>query len=174
MKNVICKWISAALVLLMVSNGARSEFVIEAGVNFVREDYSDSATLMLQKRWRDKWILGVGYMTSHCVDNAEFNVDCEWDVSQQVMVGGERRLSWKRWAFAFGLYYVDTLSRISSAHWNARSSLEYEITQRISLKVSHLSNGGTGDTITDCNTDGWCDTGQFNLGINTLAVVWTF
>jgi len=153
---------------------AKAEVVIEIGPNFVLGDYSNSGTLLLQKRWQGKYAIGIGYMTPQCLDNHEFQVECEWDISGQLMIGAERRFSWRRWSFGIGLYYVDGLSRISSTNLNARSSLEFAVTHNFAVKLSHLSNGGAGSKITVCNTGGWCVTDKFNLGLNTLALVWQF
>ena len=72
-----------------------------------------------------------------------------------MMVGGERRFGWRRWAFSIGLYYVDDRNRVSSFYWDTRSALEYSVTRNLASKFSHLSNGGTGSTITVCNSEDW-------------------
>lgn len=160
--------------LLATCCSAGAEIVVEAGPNYVLGDYSDSGTLLLQKRWHGKYSVGIGYISRQCIDNKRIHIECEWDIPGQIMIGGERRFSWKRWSFGIGLYYVDGKHRVSSTHLNARSSLEFAVSEHIALKVSHLSNGGTGSTMTVCNSNQWCVTDKFNMGMNTLSIVWQF
>ena len=166
--------IATIAVLLAPTYPAHADVAIEFGPNFVQEQYTESQSLLIQKIWQDKYAVGIGYMSSHCLDNEVTNVKCNWDIPEQFMLGAERRFGWKRWSFNIGLYYVDGVSRISSTYWNIRSSLEFEVTQSTAFKLSHLSNGGIGRSTTDCNTNGTCVTGDFNLGINTLLFVWRF
>ena len=174
MNNIVFRFLTGTIMLLFICCVAKSETVVEIGPNFVLGHHSESVTLLLQKRWQGKYAIGLGYITPQCIDNREYQVECEWDISQQLIIGAERRFSWRKWSFGIGLYYVDGMNRVSSSHLNARSSLEFAVTQRFSIKLSHLSNGGTGSTITVCNTGGWCVTDKFNLGMNTLALVWQF
>ena len=166
--------ITTSAVLIAMASPALAELSIEAGPNFVKEQYTDSQSLVILKHWQNKYALGLGYMSSHCIDNEVIDLDCEWHVSQQLMIGAERRFGWRRWNLNIGLYYVDDTSRISSTHLNIRTSLAYSISERFAVKLSHLSNGGLGPETTECNVNGTCVTGDFNLGINTLALVWRF
>lgn len=164
-----------AFSILLACSAARSEIVIEVGPNFVLDEFSDSGTLLVKKQWQGKYSVGIGYMTSMCLENDFYvNFECEWSIPHQWMVGVERRFGWRRWAIGIGLYYVDDLNRVSSNHFNIRSSLEYAITDKFAVQISHLSNGGTGSTMEVCNVPGACVTGDFNLGINTLAFAWRF
>ena len=151
---------------------ANSETVIEIGPNFVNSHSTESVTLILQKRWQGKYVLGLGYMSPQSVDTCG-RPDCQWEIPQQFMLGAERLFTWRRLSFGIGLYYIDNVSRISSGNLNARTSLTFAITEQFAVKASHLSNGGTGREIMICN-EVVCITDTFNPGMNIFTFVWRF
>ncbi len=159
--------------MVLMHSTANADIVLEVGATFIDGESTDSATIILQKRWQDRFVLGLGYLSAQYVDTCG-RPDCEWDISSQWMVGGEYMLSWRRVSFGVGLYYVENLSRITSSYLNVRSSLEFAITQRFAVKYSHISNGGIGKTITICN-DFYClPSGKYNLGVDAILLVWQF
>ena len=159
--------------MALMYSTANAEFVLEAGPTFVDGEYSESATFILQKRWQGRYVLGLGYQSSQYIDTCG-RPDCEWDIPSQWMVGGEYMLSWRRLSLGIGLYYVEDLGRITSSHLNVRTSLELAITQRFAVKYSHISNGGTGETISICN-DVYCQPErQYNIGLDAFLLVWKF
>lgn len=151
---------------------ANAQTVIEIGTNFVSGGATKSGTLLIQKRWQGKYVVGVGYISPQEIDTCG-RPDCQWKISRQFMIGAERLFSWRRLSIGIGLYYFEHVHRISSANLNARSSLEFAVTNRFAVKASHFSNGGTGRTITICN-DVTCLRNKFNPGMNTLTLVWRF
>ena len=162
----------SAFTLIFMCCSANSEIFIEIGPNFTEEGSTESVTLLVQKRWQDKYAVGLGYISPQSVDTCD-RPDCHWDIPEQFMIGMERIFLWRRLSFGFGLYYVDGLSRITSSYVNARSSIAFALTDHFEIKLSHISNGGIGGEITICN-DIVCITDEFNLGLNTLALVWRF
>jgi hypothetical protein len=138
----------------------------------VAHDFSESLTLMLQKRWQNKYIVGLGYVTPQKLDTCG-RPDCVWDVASQYMIGAERLFTWRRLSAGIGLYYIHHHYRISSAYLNARLSLEYAVTDRMAIKFSHISNNQTGKEITLCN-EAICITDEWNPGLDSLMFVWKF
>ncbi len=162
----------SGVALIFMCCSVNSEILIEAGPNFTEEDSTESVTLLVQKRWQDKYAVGLGYISAQSVDTCGRS-DCQWDIPRQFMIGAERIFHWRRLSFGIGLYYIDGVHRISSANLNARSSIALAFTDQFAVKLSHLSNGGVGRDITTCN-DVVCLTDAFNLGMNTLTLVWRF
>ena len=162
----------SAIALIFMCCSVHAEILIEIGPNFTEEDSTESVTLLIQKRWQDKYAVGLGYISPQLVNTCG-RPDCQWDIPEQFMIGVERIFLWRRLSFGIGLYYVDGVHRISSANLNARSSIALTFTDQFAVKFSHLSNGGLGRDITICN-DVVCLTDKFNLGMNTITLVWRF
>lgn len=162
----------SAIALIFTYCSVNAEFLIEAGPNFTEEDSTESVTVLVQKRWHKKYAVGLGYIAPQSVDTCD-RPDCHWEIPEQFMIGVERIFMWRRLSFGIGLYYVDGVHRISSANLNARSSIALSLSDTFAVKVSHLSNGGLGRDITICN-DIVCITDKFNLGLNTVTLVWRF
>ena len=140
---------------------ANAEILIEIGPNFSDVHSTESVSLLIQKRWQDKYVVALGYMSPQTIDTCG-RPDCQWDIHEQYMIGVERLFDWRKLSFGIRLYYIDEVHRISSANLNARTSMGYPFTDRFAIKLSHFSNGGQRGDITICN-DIVCITDKFNL-----------
>ena len=161
------------LLLGLLCSTAGANVVIEVGPNFVSGKSTESVTLILQHRWQNKWIASIGRITRQSLDTCG-RPDCEWEIDGQWMAGGERLFTWRKISFGVGLYYIEDVHRISNTRINARLSLEYAATEHIAIKLSHISNAGTGENIEICN-ELWCSPPRkFNPGIDALMLVWKF
>ena len=161
------------LLLGLFCSAAGANVVIEVGPNFVSGTSTESVILILQNRWQNKWIASVGRITQQSVDTCG-RPDCKWEIDGQWMAGGERLFTWRNISFGVGLYYIEDVHRISNTRINARLSLEYAATEHIAIKLSHISNAGTGEEIEICN-ELWCSgPRKFNPGIDSLVLVWKF
>ena len=146
--------------------------MLEAGPNLVSGRWTQSVTVILQKRWASHWVVGVGYISPQWLDTCG-RADCQWRLDQQFIGGVERLFTWRRLSFGLGAYYYNNLDRLSSARINARLSLEYVITDRLIAKFSHISNARSGDEIVICN-EAECVTDKMNMGLDTLMIGWRF
>ena len=166
------KQLAAIIMSIVWCCSANSELVVEVGPNFVSGHPSKSIMVLAQYRWRDTWSLGARYISAQEIETCGRS-DCMWDIKEQWLIGGEGQYTWKRLKLRFGVYYLPRVTRISSAHINFRSSVEFTITPQFAVKVAHLSHGGTGSDQTLCS-EGWCWTDKQNIGMNTLLLVWRF
>lgn len=166
------KPLTTVLALTFVSCTARADLVLEAGPNMVSGRWTQSVTVILQHRWANHWVVGLGYVSPQTLDTCG-RPDCQWELDQQFIGGVERMFTWRRLSFGLGAYYYQNLDRLSSARINARLSLEYLIGERFTVKFSHISNARSGEEITICN-EAECVTDKMNMGLDTLMFGWRF
>ncbi len=164
--------LTSVMTLVFLCGTANAEIVLEIGPNAVSHRITDSVTVILQKRWQGKWIVGLGYVSPHSLDTCG-RPECRWEISDQAMIGVERLFTWRRLSAGVGLYHTHHLDLISSAYLNVRLSLEFAVTKRIAVKFGHLSNNQSGEVITICN-EVTCLTDDFNPGLDSLLLVWHF
>ena len=110
----------SAIALIFMCCSANAEILIEIGPNFSDVHSTESVSLLIQKRWQDKYVVGLGYMSPQTIDTCG-RPDCKWEIHEQYMIGVERLFAWRKLSLGIGLYYIDEVHRISSANLNART-----------------------------------------------------
>ncbi len=171
-----------ALFILVLCSESQAETTIEIGPSNVGYRWTDSATIMIQEVWQDKYALGLGYISPQNLNTCG-RPDCKWEIQEQIMVGAERIVRYKRLSLSIGPYWFQNPSRISSSNFNVRLTLGVDITDRLYVKLSHFSNAGSGRKRCFLNNfwkndrDGvdkeWL-CGNYNMGQDAILVGWRF
>lgn len=187
------KWIKGsvavilAVFLLLVwlwAEDAEAETVMEVGPAIVSDKFTHTITFILQERFKDgKYALAIGHIGEQ--DTRVGKID------RVTFVGAERIIKPNFGNFldkihlSIGAYYFNDVNLISSSHLNLRLALDYQLTERLTLKLSHFSNGGSGEGL-EVNRPCYCPKGaqckpcpvpkrnQANLGYDALLVTWRF
>lgn len=162
--------------LLLLAFTADAETRFEIGANFASGEFTKSATFIVQERF-GKYGLSFGYIGSQTIEgcgNHPRREACIFPSQEQFIVGAERIFNlFGQVNFRLGPYWFSGVNRISSARLNGRLALEYDF-GRMSVMLSHFSNGGTGDVIEIENPPGTVHKGRFNMGLDGIFVTGKF
>jgi hypothetical protein len=158
---------------LALCHEAEAETRFELGTSNVSGEWSGGHVLMIQERITPKYAIGFGHITEQ-----NFNTcgrpGCEWTVQEQLFLGIERLVPYKKFTLSIGPYYFQTKNRVSSTKFNARLALEYQINYRWAVKLSHFSNAGSGPVIKLRADDGTLLKQRNNLGQDALLITYRF
>jgi len=195
-------WVLAFILLwfFFLSKEAKPETVIEFGPSILKNEHTESFTLIVQERWAGKYAISIGYISSqhfNACGNHPTTKSCVWELQEQLLVGAERivtgnfNTAWlNRLSLSIGPYWIQNKNRVSSSNFLIRLGLDIRLWDRASIKISHFSNGGSGEEITIGNPNLMVPdpddprlikrtipvqhTGRFNVGQDALLFTWRF
>ena len=170
----------ALVILLILSQHARCETLVEAGLSQVGKDFSDGWVLTLTERFKDRYDLTIGLVTTQTWESCP-RPDCVWEIQEQIFFGGEFTYPiWRGLRFGIGPYWFSNINRVSAENFRMGLRLEYRFTDRFGIRARHWSISGSGRDATVCHEWGEqkqidCFTNRWNAGQDSwLGVVLYF
>lgn len=118
---------------------AEADTRLELGAGFLSWEYSDGGAAILTERFNGKYDVSLGIVTEqYCRCTFPTDIDDNLFVQvQRVFVGS-------RFELGIGAAWFQNSNRALGKRFNVPLSLGYRLTKRISLRVRHYSNGGSG------------------------------
>ena len=154
-------YIVAIFVLLLLfglyREGEAAE--VDFGPTFLSGEYSQSAMILLNEVWNDKWVLGMGIVGPQKVVDRH---NREYEVRTNLFIHGQRRVHLTDdWTLGVGMAYFNAITRWNGSHVVASLSVEYDVGEDggFGLKYRHWSNAGSASP---------------NMGQDAFLITYTF
>lgn len=151
----------AFIIILMLgfARESKADDVVSAefGPTVLSGQFSDSAALIVNYQWNDRWLVGMGLTGPQKVIPRK---EPETDVRTNLMVHGQRRVHLSdRWALGLGVAYWNAKTRWNGSNMTASMSIEFELNDKWDIKFRHFSNAGSASP---------------NMGQDMLVIGYTF
>jgi hypothetical protein len=134
------------LLLLLLSSAAHAEFNLEIGRGNLSSSDSGAVSILLQERFGDKWVIGMGWIDDQTVQP-------QWErdrglppveVGRNLFVHGQRLFRWKIVEIGVGPAYFQNTNRALGERFNVSASIMLYWTDEFYMGARHFSNAGSG------------------------------
>ncbi len=115
---------------------------VAVGPTIITDHHSDSATILVQKTFKEKYRATVGYISPQHIETCDSHTHCVWDIDSQLLAGLEYVFQGERFSFSVGPYLFENEDRITSCRLLWRLGPEIKINDWLSLGLSHFTNAG--------------------------------
>ena len=133
--------IAAGLTALVLSLAGCANTRVAVGPTIITDHHSDSATILVQKTFKEKYRATVGYISPQHIETCDLSW-CVWDIDSQFLAGLEYVFQGEMFSFSVGPYVFENEDRITSCRLLWRLGPEVKINDWLSLGLSHFTNVG--------------------------------
>ena len=162
LEQIVKPWVLVLLFIIVLvfgfyKEGKADEVTAELGATVLSGQFSEGAALLIEQTWNDKWRVGMGLTSDQKVTPRK---EPETDVRSNLMVHGQRIVAiTDRLDLGLGVAYWNATTRWNGSHFTASMSIEYELTDRLSIRYRHFSNAGSASP---------------NMGQDMINIGWRF
>ena len=168
---------STSLVLLLAGCANTR---VAVGPTIITDHHSDSATILVQKTFKEKYRATVGYISPQHIETCGSYTHCVWDIDSQLLAGLEYVFQGERFSFSVGPYRFENEDRITSCRLLWRLGLEVKIYDWLSLGLSHFTNAGmcSRSSLINLNDDrsgaeNRLHVKKYNVGFDALLLIFS-
>ena len=140
-------WLNTLIFLtLLLSFGASAELRLEAGPTYLSDESSDGWTFAVHDRITPNWDLGMGYVSEQTVLPSweEDRGLPPTDVGRNLFIHGQRIITHNKIEIGIGAAFFQNTNRALGRDFVASVSLGWNFNEKLSIRVRHFSNAGSG------------------------------
>lgn len=144
-EEIVKPWMIVLIFILVALFGfykeGRADVEVELGPTFLSGEFSDSAVLVINETFDNRYRLGMGVIGPQEVTD---RTGTEYEVRTNLFVHGQRVVAITRnLDFGLGVAYFNAKTRWNGSNFVASLSVEYSLGERWSINYRHWSNAGS-------------------------------
>lgn len=144
-ESYIKPWIIVGVVLAFLSLGfckeaEAGEVTAYVGAALLSGEFSQGYSGMFTEKFDNKYQVGMGVISRQEVTDRGGNF---YKLRPQLFVFAERTVDLNSWTISVGPAYLNAKNRAIGSNFAATLSIQYHLSERLSIEVRHFSNAGS-------------------------------